>query len=275
MTDKSDWQGRVGESWASEWSRTDRSFSALTDRLLGLASDGGFSRALDIGCGAGEISLALARGHTGASIHGIDISETLIAVAKQRGGQRANVSFEFADAATWSAPSPDQGPDLIVSRHGVMFFDDPQAAFANMRESAAPGARLVFSCFRSVSENAWAAELSALVPGGSSSQPTGPGPFAFADAKRTRAMMERAGWEDVEFESFDYPYVAGTGDDPVEDAHSFFLSIGPAARAAAQLPAAERAQFSEDLRALLAQHRDGSMVLMKAGAWLVSAKAPA
>ncbi len=275
MTDKSDWQGRVGESWASEWSRTDRSFSALTDRLLGLASEGGFSRALDVGCGAGEISLALARGHTGASIHGIDISETLIAVAKQRGEKRANVSFEMADAASWVPPSPDQAPDLIVSRHGVMFFDDPQAAFANMRESAAPGAHLVFSCFRSVSENAWAAELSALVPGGSSSQPAGPGPFAFADAKRTRAMMERAGWEDVEFESFDYPYVAGTGDDPVEDAHSFFLSIGPAARAAAQLHAAERAQFSEDLRALLAQHRDGSMVLMKAGAWLVSAKAPA
>lgn len=274
MTDKTDWQGRVGDSWAKEWSRTDRSFSALTDRLLGLASAGGFNRALDVGCGAGEVSLALARGHPDARVHGLDISDTLIAAARSRGERRSNVSFEVADASIWTPPSDNDAPDLIVSRHGVMFFESPQFAFSHLRSIAAPGTRLAFSCFRSVSDNIWASELSALIPGNSATLPSGPGPFAFGDAEATRSMLEQAGWQDLNFEAFDYPYIAGGGDDPVEDAHSFFLSIGPAAGAASRLEPEARERFSDDLRALLARHCNDSLVILNAGAWLVTGRAP-
>ena len=91
MTDKTEWQGRIGQTWAAEWRRTDRSFTGLTDVLLGQASARPFRRALDIGCGAGELSLALARGHAGAEVVGIDISAELIAVARERSGDRKSV----------------------------------------------------------------------------------------------------------------------------------------------------------------------------------------
>ena len=282
MTDMRDWQGRTGESWAREWSRTDRSFSALTDRLLGVASRGGFRRALDIGCGAGEVSLALARGHGSASVHGLDVSDVLITVARERGAKLGNVSFELADAADWRPASPAAAPDLLVSRHGTMFFDAPERAFAHLNAIAAPSARLVFSCFRSVSQNPWASGLQALLPKETSDQTGGqphnggyvPGPFAFADGQRLRAILEGAGWRDVDIEPCDYPYVAGAGEEPVEDALSFFLSIGPAARAASRLSPDARSRFVSDLRRLLGRHRDGGIVVFRAAAWLVTASAP-
>lgn len=274
MTDKNDWQGRVGASWADEYERTDRSFSVLTDRLLGLASSGGFSRALDIGCGAGELSLALGRGHPSAVIRGIDISERLIEAARRRGSRRGNVGFEIADAARWKPVTLDAAPDLLVSRHGVMFFEDPAGAFSHLRSIAAPSARFVFSCFRNRDENNWATEVSSLLPGSPAASPDGPWPFALANREKTAGLLEQAGWEDVRLEPFDFPYIAGGGDNPVEDAVSYFLSIGPAARAAADLTPEARAGFTDDLRHLLGKHRDGGLVMLKAAAWLVSATAP-
>ena len=75
MTDRSDWKGRVGQKWAAEWRRTDRSFAGLTERLLARAGDRPITRAFDIGCGAGEVSLVLARAHPDSEVMGLDISE--------------------------------------------------------------------------------------------------------------------------------------------------------------------------------------------------------
>ena len=74
MTDSSEWVGRVGTAWAEEWRRTDRSFGALTDRLLDPAAIGTFDGALDIGCGAGELVGRLAGRRPAARVAGIDIS---------------------------------------------------------------------------------------------------------------------------------------------------------------------------------------------------------
>lgn len=152
MTEKLEWEGRVGRSWAGEWRRTDRSFAALTRRLVAAAAAEPFARALDIGCGAGEVSLALAERRPDGQVVGVDVSEDLLAVARERAEGRArapgSVAFECADAAGWSRPG--FAPDLLVSRHGVMFFADPVAAFAHLAAIAAPGARLAFTCFRAV-----------------------------------------------------------------------------------------------------------------------------
>lgn len=271
----SDWEGAVGTKWADEWRRTDRSFTGLTERLLAKARAEPISCALDIGCGAGELSLALARSHSHVKMVGLDISEALIAAAKSRGAHFANIQFEIADAASWS--SNDFVPDLLLSRHGVMFFPDPTAAFSNLRQNASPSARLIFSCFRSVESNPWAMGLTKLLPVGASSPPQSmvPGPFAFADRDAVAAMLGAAGWTEIEFEAVDFAYIAGSGADPVADATSFFLTIGPAARAAADLDPPARADFLRRLDKFLASHRDGDLVAMLAGAWVVSARATA
>lgn len=272
MTDRFDWEGRVGRKWAEEWRRTDRSFAGLTDKLLGRASARPIRKALDVGCGAGEFSLALARGHAGAEVVGVDVSEDLIETARERGAKLANVSFELADAAKWTRDGFD--PDLVVSRHGIMFFPDPIEAFAHLGGLAAPGARLVFSCFRDIGENPWADRIASFLPTDAAqpADPEAPGPFAFADRDRVEGILTRSGWREVAFEKVDFAYIAGTGTDPVADALSYFLAIGPAARAAAELADADRADFIGKLRRYLANNREGSLIALPAAAWIVSAR---
>ncbi|MGB3379060.1 MAG: methyltransferase, partial [Allopontixanthobacter sediminis] len=154
---------------------------------------------------------------------------------------------------------------------------DPAAAFANLRRNAEPSARLIFSCFRSVDDNPWASGLTELLPPGMSQPPQSmvPGPFAFADRDAVAAMLGAAGWEDIEFRAVDFAYIAGTGEDAVADAKSYLLTIGPAARAAAELGPADRAAFVRRLDKFLESHLDGDLVALLAGAWIVTARAPA
>lgn len=272
MTDRSEWQGRVGRKWAEEWRRTDRSFTGLTDRLLSRASARPVARALDVGCGAGEVSLALGRSHPGAEIVGIDVSQELVEVARRRASHLSNVSFEVGDAADWRRE--DFAPDLVVSRHGVMFFAEPAAAFGHLCRVAAPDARLVFSCFRDRAENPWAERVAGLLPQGTiqPSDPDGPGPFAFSDRERVESILSEGGWREIAFEKVDFAYVAGAGEDPVGDAVSYFLSIGPAARAVLDLDDEARGAFVGRLRRYLGGAREGEMVALPGAAWVVSAR---
>lgn len=271
MTNAADWQGAVGRNWAAEWERTDRSFAELNailvDRIVARAQPR--ARILDIGCGAGATSLALAKRLPQADIVGIDLSEELAAAASARNDQ-ARVRFEVHDATRWSGRAWQ--PDMLVSRHGVMFFDDPVAAFTHFVGIAAPGAQLVFSCFQARSANEWAGEIPALLPGPPAPVPPyAPGPFAFADPDHVRALLGRAGWKDAEAEPVDFSYVAGAGEDPVADAMDFFSRIGPAAPLIRNLGEHEKTVFYDRLSQLLCNRLANGTVSFHAAAWIWSA----
>ena len=262
MTDAFAWQGRVGDAWAEEWRRTDRSLADLSRHLdaaiaASAPSDG---RALDIGSGAGGTSLALAAARPSLAIQGVDLSAGLVAVATERAAASGftNARFALGDAA-----APPGGPyHLAFSRHGVMFFDDPVAAFTAIRAAMAPGAPLVFSCFRAAAENGWAVALADALGQRVSPPGTAPGPFAFADPGHVAAILAAAGWHD-----------AGAGNDPVADALAFFRRIGPAARALADTPEADRPPMLAKLRAMLASRMCAKIVQFPAAAWIWSARA--
>lgn len=272
MTTGSDWQAQTGKSWAASYHLTDRSFSGLTQRLLERIEACQGRAVLDIGCGAGELSLAIARGRPQARVVGVDISADLVAVARGRGEALGNASFIEANAATWR--EREFAPDLLVSRHGVMFFDDPPAAFSNLLDQAAPGAELIFSCFRSPLENPWASDIAQLLRLPPAKDPTAPGPFAFADPAHVERILRTAGWQDVSFYPVDFAYVAGCGDDPVDEAMSFFNRIGPAAVALRALEGEARADAMSRIRAWVEEYRSGNLVAFGAAAWLVSARKP-
>jgi len=272
MTDASEWRGRVGANWAEQWRRTDRSFAPLTERLLQRSREFAFGSALDIGCGAGELSLALARGRPQCRVVGVDISPHLVDTAQERGANLANVSFELGDAAAWK-PQPDFAPDLLVSRHGVMFFDDSRVAFTHLAKIAAPGAALMFSCFRQPALNPFFTEVARLLPDAPpAADPHAPGPFAFADPAHVESILAGAGWQGVVFDPFDLAMIVGAGADPVEDAVTYFSTIGPAARAAADLPPDKAARLSDGLRNLARRHSLAGMVSLRAATWIVTAR---
>lgn len=270
--DRSEWEGRAGDTWATEWRRTDRSFAAVTEKLLARTRGLTFTQVLDIGCGAGELALAIGRGRPLVEVIGVDVSPQLVAAARARGNNHPQVRFDLHDAATW-APPAGFVPDLLVSRHGVMFFDDPAAAFAHLAAIAAPGAQLVFSCFRAMDQSPVFSRIAGLLPAAATAPvPDAPGPFGFARQDRIREVIGGSGWTELAIDPFDFPMVVGAGPDPVGDAVEYFSTIGPAARATATMDDAARAAFLADVRSLAQDHCSDGLVAMPAAGWIVSAR---
>lgn len=273
MTDASEWRGRVGDAWAEEWRRTDRSLApvqaALLDTLLPLLPRG--ASVLDIGCGAGATSLALADARPDVQVTGLDLSEPLVTAARERANGRAR--FEVGDASSWT-PSDARRFDALVSRHGVMFFNDPVAAFARLRSLTVPGAPFVFSCFRGRDENPWAAELAPIIarfaPEAAAAPPPKQGPFAFADPHRIRDILAAAGFTAPEIAPLDVEFVTGEGADPVAETLAYFRRIGPFAALLRELDPPRRDEALLMVEAIAAARRAGNRVVFPAAAWIVS-----
>lgn len=275
-----DWIGGVGETWAREWPRTDRSFAGLEGALerviLARSEKAGTFRMVDLGCGAGTTSLAIAAARPDVEVIGLDLSADLIAVAEARRQKvrAARCRFIAGDAIENAAAL---GPvDLFFSRHGVMFFDDPIVAFGRLAAAAAPHGRLVFSCFAALVDNPWATIVAAPAVAGEAeprSLSVTPGPFAFADPSSVLAILADSGWRALHPpERIAFRYVAGSGADPVADALSFFRRIGPAASAIRQAAEADRPALLDRLEAACRRHLDGGEVAFPATAWLWSAQ---
>jgi SAM-dependent methyltransferase len=275
MTRGHEWSAGVGSVWAEQWQRTDRTFAAMVPQLDAaidrLAPPPG-GRVADIGCGAGATSVSLARRRPDLDILGIDIAPQLVAVAAERGADLPNLTFSVGDAAGISTTA---AYDMLISRHGVMFFDDPVAAFTGLHAMAKPGAPIVFSCMRAMIHNRWAYDLVEAVTGRAPEPPADyvPGPFAFADRDFTADMLARTGWKEAAASIADYGYHAGEGDDPVEDALRTFTLIGPAASLLARATPEERPALTQRLRTVLDRHRNGSEVVLPASAWIWTARA--
>jgi len=153
-----------------------------------------------------------------------------------------------------------------------MFFDDAPAAFANLSRIAAPGAGLMFSCFRDPAQNPLFSEIARLLPAAPApADPHAPGPFAFADPAYVETLLAGAGWDSISLEPFDLAMVVGAGADPVEDAITYFSSIGPAARAAVEMPPEQVERLVDGLRNLARRHLLDGMVALRAATWIVTA----
>lgn len=270
------WNSKVGDTWARMQDRLDLAFTPVTAALLSLAAPQPGEHALDIGCGSGETTLALAGavGEGGTAL-GLDISEQLLARARIRADELlSDAEFRSADAATFA---DDDGFDLVVSRFGVMFFADPVAAFANLHRLAVPGGRLAFACWQPLADNLWATlpmqALAHLLPPLPPADPLAPGPFAFADPERVHGILEAAGWQDIAFQALLFAMLVGEGDDPVAAAVHFNLRIGPAARAIREAGPDAEAAAPAALATALAPYLGPGGVGLPAAVWLVSARA--
>jgi len=267
------WNGPAGEKWVKNQAVMDASLAEATAGLLPLADIQPGERVLDIGCGSGELSLLAADAvGAGGQVIGADISKPLLALARQRAMGRGNVRFIEANAASY-AFAPEY--DLLVSRFGVMFFDDPQTAFANLRRAMAKGGRLAFVCWRPVAENEYAAMpfdiARPLMPALASPDPYAPGPFALSDPDRLRGILAGAGFSGIAIAKLDGMMRMGA---TAEEAGIQATSLGPKARALAKMDDAVRARVVAAVTdAFRAYPKTDGVITCRIACWLVGARA--
>ena len=218
------WNGRPTDVWVAEAERFDAMLGPFGRRLLTATALQPDERVLDVGCGNGAISLEAARAvGPGGRVTGLDLSAPMLGVARRRAEEQGiDIDFIQGDAQTASFDRPF---DVVVSRFGVMFFDDPEVAFANLARATRPGGRLCFVCWQEMFANEWIAvpamAIVAHVGIPELPEPGAPGPFALADAQRTRGLLESAGWSEVTVEA--HKDEMRMGRDP-EDVVAFMLS---------------------------------------------------
>jgi ubiquinone/menaquinone biosynthesis C-methylase UbiE len=266
------WNGTAGQAWVDRQESLDRLFAPFERLLADVAAERNSRHVLDVGCGTGATTLAIARRlGAEAAATGVDISEPMIALARERAAREGlNARFLSADAQTHAfAPHTF---DLIVSRFGVMFFEDPQAAFSNLHRAAQDDAQLKLIAWRSAADNPFmtAAERAAApyLPAMPARKPDEPGQFGFADANRVRSILERAGWTSVTIEPLD---VACTL--PASELDAYVTKLGPLGRVLGGADERTRAQVLETVRAAFAPYVHGKEVRFNAACWLISAKA--
>ena len=238
-------------------------------------------RVLDVGCGAGASSLALAaRVGAGGQVLGVDISEPLIGRARALAPQDTPALFRVADAS--SAELPEGAFDILFSRFGVMFFDDPTGAFAHMRRALQPGGRVAFVCWRGAAENDWVrlpmGAIKGIVPPTAPPDPEAPGPFSFGDRGRVARILTAAGFTDIAIAPFDasIPFgEGGTRDAAIDDAVEIAFEVGPLSRALADQPDDIRARASAAVRAAFAGSPGERSVMIDGATWIVTARNPA
>lgn len=275
MATASDWIGRVGREWADKADALDQLLGPVGEAGIEALGDLEGARVLDLGCGAGATSLALAA--RGADVVGVDISDDLLERARQRDTQNL-VEFVKADAGELVHDAPF---DALYSRCGVMFFDDEVAALGHLRSQLKPGAPASIVCWRAADQNDWAhlpLGMAAPVLGEEATRitpPKGPGPFAWSDPAHFEQILTEAGWRDVGWTEIRRQAVMETGDapDPIGRGVEFAMRIGPLASRLRGIDEVTRAGIRAELAAGLANSlRDGKIV-MTTSAWLIRAVA--
>jgi SAM-dependent methyltransferase len=232
-------------------------------------------RVVDVGCGCGGTTLALADAVApDGEVLAADVSRPMLERAGERLAGRAGVSFICADAARHAfAPG---WADLLFSRFGVMFFGDPTAAFANMRRGMRSGGRVVFSCWRKPAENPWMmVPLHAAyehVPPLPKPGPEDPGPYSFADPERVARILAGAGFTDAALEPVDLLLDLASGGG-LNAAVDYTLDIGATSRALDGVSSEIRAAAAGSIRQALAPHVEGGRVPLAGAIWIVSAMA--
>ncbi len=230
------------EHWTAAWPKRERLTDEVTPYLLDVVSLRTGERVLDIGCGGGRTTMAAGRAvGPGGAVVGADLSGPITSLAEQRARDAGATNITFVVVDMQSA-SVDGGPfDVAMSQFGVMFFDEPVAAFTNVVRHLTPGGRIAFACWRSLEENPWfvgaaiARFLPApppLVPGKSQT-----GPFSFADPERTVDILRSANLVDIRRTPHDLT-VDIAREVVVDDAQLTFMGVGegqlPDARAAVE-----------------------------------------
>lgn len=263
------WNGDGAQKWIANRERHRAAHQRLIPHLFAAAAISAGDRVLDVGCGCGETTITAAAAAPGGSALGLDLSAPMLEVARQLAAEAgtANARFEQGDAQVYPL-GPDRY-DVIISKFGVMFFDDPAAAFANIASGVRPGGRLAFLCWQDDDHNEmFGIPLSAF--GECAQQPATDRNSLFEDPRRVTELLNGAGWTDVGTEAVNEQAWLGTD---VADVMRYVRRIRMVESLIAELAddaLAERALARAEEQYAARLRPDG--VWIDAGVWLVTAR---
>lgn len=267
------WNGPSGQAWVEGRALLDHMYQPVAEAILAKAPPVVGARILDVGCGAGAVTLAYARrlGAAGACV-GIDISASMIETARARGANEGlNVRFIQADAQIHTFERASF--DLFVSRFGVMFFDDPVGAFTNLRHAARANAKVCFAVWRGPEDNEFFTTpervAAPFLPDPPAREPNAPGRFAFADSNRVARILGESGWDGIDIRPADISCAF-----PTSDLQYCLTRLGRIGHALPQLDEQTRARLIEAALPTFAPYVIGQHVHFTAACWIVEAHAP-
>lgn len=273
-----DWAGELGARWLANLEGFEGTIAPVGDALLAHAQFLPGERVLDIGCGGGATSLAIARavGPHGCVL-GIDISPDLVAAATHRAAAQGLTHAQFLCADAAETPVPDAPYDRLCSRFGTMFFADPVGAFANLRQALKPGGRVDLAVWAAPRDNPWMSagvEVVRRYVDLPSAVPRAPGPFAFAEQDYLTAILAEAGFTDMGFVAASGLLALGGANSTPQSALAFARNALASWQAVFDQPAAVQEAVAADFIELYTRHaQPGAGVMMGYKAWLVSARA--
>lgn len=265
------WNGPGARSWITAQAVLDQAFRGFETLLADMATEAGARAVLDIGCGTGATTRAIAgRIAPEGTTLGFDLSAPMIAHAEMLADKEGSPArFLAGDAQTHNFPPASF--DLIVSRFGVMFFSDPVSAFANIRHAAKPGASLSMISWRRIEENPFmtvAERAAASYLPDLPKRSGGPGQFAFADQDHVHDILGAAGWTDVSSEALDMSCAF-----PASALDTYLSLMGPVGHILAKSDNATRERVLSAIRNGFNEYVSGTDIQFNAACWLTRATA--
>jgi SAM-dependent methyltransferase len=265
------WDGEEGEDWARNAEHHDRIVARHHAVLLAAAAIGASEQVLDIGCGNGQTTLDAARAATAGNALGVDLSGPMLRTAADRAKAAGitNVRFEQADAQVHQFER--NSFDVLLSRFGAMFFDDPIAAFTNLYGATRSGGRLTLLAWQALDRNEWLVEMRRAMAAGRElpTPPIGtPGPFGLADRDAVCELLTNSGYRDADVSSVEEPMCFG---DTADEAFGFARATGIVRGLLADLDDEARARALDDLESMVHAHEGPDGVTLASAAWLITA----
>ena len=267
------WSDIKGDLWVTLQPRIDMMLATFGNKALDTLNPQSGERVLEIGCGTGTTTLALGeRVGVSGEILAADLSRPMLNKAIERanvGGEHP-ITFVEADAQVHKFPTATF--DAVYSRFGVMFFDDPVAAFRNIRKAVRPGGRMAYVCWADRKANPWI-----RIPAGAAKTcldlpapppDDAPGQFSMENEDRVQQILHDAGWSDIGLERFT---VEGSIGSNAADAARFITKMGPMSEPFALADSDTQNKTLQVIEEALTPYSNDSGVTLGFSTWIVSA----